>query len=130
MLSVTPSLMGTVLRWKDSILSVAAAPRTAEGDGWTFAEASREAGPSRDSRGLRDFLRLRREAFRRNLCEKLVGYALGRTILLSDEQLADRMTTLLEQNDGRFSVLVTTIVNSQQFRYRRGAEGPEKEEQQ
>ncbi len=80
--------------------------------------------------GLRDFLRLRRDRFRRNLCEKLVGYALGRTILLSDEQLVDRMTTELEQNDGRFSVLVTTLVNSQQFRYRRGAEGPEKEEQQ
>ena len=80
--------------------------------------------------GLRDFLRLRRDRFRRNLCEKLVGYALGRTILLSDEQLVDRMTTLLEQNDGRFSVLVTTLVNSQQFRYRRGAEGPEKKEQQ
>ncbi len=80
--------------------------------------------------GLRDFLRLRRDTFRRNLCEKLVGYALGRTILLSDRQLVDRMASELEQNDGRFSVLVTTLVDSQQFRYRRGAESPEEEERQ
>jgi len=80
--------------------------------------------------GLRDFLRLRRNTFRRNLCEKLVGYALGRTILLADEQLVDRMMNKLEENEGRFSVLVATLVNSQQFRYRRGAGNlPEKERQ-
>ena len=73
--------------------------------------------------GLRDYLLgSRREQFLRNFSKKLLGYALGRAVTLSDEPLVDRMLGRLEKDDYRFSSLVQTIVASRQFRYRRGLE--------
>ena len=73
--------------------------------------------------GLRDYLLgSRREQFLRNFSKKLLGYALGRAVTLSDEPLVDRMLDRLEKDDYRFSSLVQTIVASCQFRYRRGLE--------
>ena len=47
--------------------------------------------------GLRDYLLTkRRDAFLRQFCRKLLGYALGRGVQLSDEPLLDEMQTQLK----------------------------------
>lgn len=71
--------------------------------------------------GLRNYLLTeRRDDFVRVFCRKLLGYALGRRVLLSDEPLLDEMAAALAENDYRFSVAVQTIVLSPQFRQIRG----------
>ncbi|MFP6703842.1 MAG: DUF1588 domain-containing protein, partial [Planctomycetaceae bacterium] len=71
--------------------------------------------------GLRDYLlEQRREEFLRQFCRKLLGYAIGRELQLSDRPLVDLMLDRLAENDFRFSVAVETIVSSQQFRMIRG----------
>ncbi len=71
--------------------------------------------------GLRDYLlNARREAVLRQFCRKLLGYALGRSVQLSDEPLLKEMHERLEKNDYRFAVAVDTIVRSRQFRNIRG----------
>ena len=64
------------------------------------------------------YLRQEKNTFYRNICEKLLGYALGRSENLSDRLLIDKMMQILD-NDPRFSTLVTEIVTSKQFRYKR-----------
>jgi hypothetical protein len=56
----------------------------------------------------------------RQFCRKLLGYALGRGVPLSDEPLLTEMRQRLAQNEFRFSVAVETIVRSRQFREIRG----------
>jgi hypothetical protein len=68
--------------------------------------------------GLRQYLRRQQPQFERNLCGKLLGYALGRPEMASDRPLIDAMQADLK-DDGRFADLVVHIVTSQQFRYRR-----------
>ncbi len=68
--------------------------------------------------GLRSYLRRQRPQFERNLCDKLLGYALGRSELASDRPLIDQMLSDLKREEG-FSNLVVRIVTSKQFRYRR-----------
>jgi hypothetical protein len=76
--------------------------------------------------GLRDYLlNARREVFLRNFCRKLLGYALGRSVQLSDEPLLDQMLVDLKQHDYRFSAAVESIVRSEQFRFHRGLAEPE-----
>ena len=71
--------------------------------------------------GLRKYLsENRRKDFTRQFCRKLLGFALGREVQLSDELLLDRMQTELAKNGYRFSVAVEAVVNSQQFRQIRG----------
>jgi hypothetical protein len=71
--------------------------------------------------GLRNYLLTqRRDAFLRQFCRKLLGYALGRGIQLSDEPLLAEMQAQLKANDYRFSAAVETIVKSRQFREIRG----------
>ena len=62
----------------------------------------------------------RRDEFVRHFCQKLLGYALGREVLLSDEPLLDQMQRSLAQNGFRFSVAIEAIVTSRQFRTIRG----------
>jgi hypothetical protein len=70
--------------------------------------------------GLVDYLRERRqEEFLDNLCRKLLSYALGRTLLLSDDPLVEEMRAKLAGNGYRFGSLVETIVTSPQFLRRR-----------
>ena len=64
----------------------------------------------------------RRQDFVRTLCRKFLGYALGRSVLLSDQPLLMEMEAALEKNDDRFSVLFATVVRSPQFRKQRGGE--------
>ncbi|MCH2211603.1 MAG: DUF1592 domain-containing protein [Fuerstiella sp.] len=71
--------------------------------------------------GLRGYLlEQRREEFLRQFCRKLLGYALGREVQLSDTPLLDTMLVRLSTGDFRFAVAVETIVASPQFRMIRG----------
>jgi hypothetical protein len=67
--------------------------------------------------GLRQYLvKERLDAFVRQFCKKLLGYALGRDVSLSDEPLLKSMQERLAKNGFRFSVAVDAIVGSEQFR--------------
>ena len=71
--------------------------------------------------GLIDYIRHHRQQdFVDNLCRKLLAYALGRGLLLSDDKLVRDLRARLEANDYRFSILVDTIVSSPQFLNMRG----------
>ena len=68
--------------------------------------------------GLRDYLLTRRkEDFLRHFCTKLLGYALGRSVTLSDRPLIDEMIAGLKANDYRISAAVLAVVRSKQFRF-------------
>jgi hypothetical protein len=63
--------------------------------------------------GLRDYLvEKRRDDFLRQFCRKLLGYAIGRELQLSDRPLIDEMLARLAKNDYRASVALETIVLS------------------
>lgn len=68
--------------------------------------------------GLLRFLKTKDDQVRKTLSYKLVGYALGRTVLASDLLLIDRMVK--GGGEATFSQLVTEIATSRQFRNRRG----------
>ena len=71
--------------------------------------------------GLRTYLRQRRqEDFLDNLCRKLLSYALGRSLLPSDDKTIGQMRDQLARSDHRFGSLVETIVASPQFLHKRG----------
>jgi hypothetical protein len=71
--------------------------------------------------GLKAYLRDRREEeFIDNLSRKMLAYALGRGLLLSDEELLREMRTKLKANGHRFGVLVESVVTSPQFLNKRG----------
>ena len=71
--------------------------------------------------GLRHYLITRRsDDFQRQFCRKLLGYALGRSVQLSDKPLIDSMLTQLNANDGKISTAIEMIVRSPQFREVRG----------
>ena len=70
---------------------------------------------------LRDYLvNDRRDAVLDQFCRKLLGYALGREVLLSDQPLLAEMRKRLAENDYRVSMAVETIIQSPQFREIRG----------
>ena len=76
--------------------------------------------------GLRSYLLQRRgEDFRRQFCRKLVGYALGRSVGLSDELLMAKMSAALGEKDDRISRAMLILVKSRQFRYHRGRDHAE-----
>lgn len=69
---------------------------------------------------LRAYLReRRRDEFVENVCRKLLAYALGRSLLPSDDRLIAEMRDKLAAEDHRFGTLVETIVLSSQFRNKR-----------
>jgi hypothetical protein len=53
-------------------------------------------------------------------CRKLLGYALGREVALSDLLLLEKMQKQLKANNFRFGTAVEAIVTSEQFRKIRG----------
>ena len=55
------------------------------------------------------------------LSKKMIGYALGRTVLASDRPLIDGLVAA--GGDATFSHLAAEIVTSRQFRNRAGEEG-------
>jgi hypothetical protein len=68
---------------------------------------------------LHHYFEMEKTLVYRNICKKLLGYALGRSEILADRLLIDTMMQSLE-DDNRFSNLITQIVTSTQFRYQRG----------
>jgi hypothetical protein len=80
--------------------------------------------------GLRDYLlTVRRETIIRQFCRKLLGYALGRGVQLSDMPLLAQIEQNLAQHDYRFSAAMETIVRSKQFREIRGRDADAEEPQ-
>lgn len=67
--------------------------------------------------GLLTYLKSQERQVMKNLSNKLLGYALGRTVLASDQPLVEELTKA--GTDVTFSKLVTEVVTSKQFRYRR-----------
>jgi hypothetical protein len=66
--------------------------------------------------GLQEYIRANREKdFVDNLCRKMLVYALGRSLILSDEPLVQRMNARLAASGYRMGALVETIVTSPQF---------------
>lgn len=71
--------------------------------------------------GLKTYIRDHREEdFVDNLSRKLLAYALGRTLQLSDEPTLRQMRQKLADDGFRFGSLVESIVNSPQFLNKRG----------
>ena len=71
--------------------------------------------------GLRDYLLTRRQDdFLRQFSRKLLGYALGRSVQLSDKPLLDAMVARLKDGEGRVGGALELIVRSSQFREVRG----------
>jgi hypothetical protein len=73
--------------------------------------------------GLRNYLLTKkREAIVRQFCRKLLGYSLGRSVILSDRPLLTEMQAELGKHDWHFTAALETIVRSKQFREIRGSE--------
>src|SRR5262245_56733281 len=73
--------------------------------------------------GLKTYLRANRQNdFIENLSRKLLSYALGRSLILSDDILIESMRSKLERDGYQFDSLVESIVTSPQFRYKRGGD--------
>jgi hypothetical protein len=69
--------------------------------------------------GLRQFLGTRQGELDRQFCRKLLGYALGRTLLPTDRPLVEDMVRELSAHEGRFSAGMMAVVKSRQFKNRR-----------
>jgi hypothetical protein len=73
--------------------------------------------------GLKTYLRASRQNdFLDNLSRKLLAYALGRSLILSDDILIESMRAKLVRDSYRFDSLVESIVTSSQFRNKRGGD--------
>jgi hypothetical protein len=79
--------------------------------------------PDKKLKGLppfADYLATQRHAdFTKTLCQKFLGYALGRSLQLSDQPLLDAMQTALATQHQRLDVLFELVVLSPQFRNQR-----------
>ena len=85
--------------------------------------------PIEGPEGLRSYLlNDRRDAFERQFCRKLVGYALGRSVQLSDEPLLDEIQATLAARGHRVHVAIEAIVSSRQFREIRGQDAAHADE--
>jgi hypothetical protein len=74
-----------------------------------------------DAAALRNYLiRDKRDRLIRQFCKKLLGYALGRSIILSDRPLLDSIQKRLESEHYRVGAAFEEIVLSKQFRFIRG----------
>ena len=71
--------------------------------------------------GLRDYLLTRKkDVIVRLFCRRLLGYASGRAVTLSDTALLDELAAELNKDGGTVSAAVRVIVRSPQFRMIRG----------
>ncbi len=71
--------------------------------------------------GLRRYLiETRRDEFVNNLCRKLFSYALGRSLILSDNPTIEQMQAKLAADGYRFESLIESIITSPQFLQKRG----------
>ena len=73
--------------------------------------------------GLRKYLlTTKRDFLVRQFCRNLLGYSLGRGVMLSDKPLLEEKQTQLRKNDYHFTPALETILRSKQFREIRGKE--------
>jgi hypothetical protein len=71
--------------------------------------------------GLKSYVMKKRFSdFRRNFCESLLAYALGRTLIVSDDLLVEEMIRQMDQHENRIRVAFDVIVQSRQFQTKRG----------
>jgi hypothetical protein len=76
-----------------------------------------------DLDGLRNhLLTRRRDSFELQFLRKLLGYALGRAVLLSDQPLLDEIRAEWPQHGHRIGFAIERILMSPQFRCARGSE--------
>ncbi len=76
---------------------------------------------------LKQVLRDRADAFRRNLSEKLLTYALGRGLEHYDGEAVAAIADTARENGDRWSAFVTGVVESAPFRMRRAETGEPRE---
>ena len=69
---------------------------------------------------LREKLLQDKDTFTRFLAERMLTYALGRSVEYYDRQAIDQIVSDVAKDDYKFSRLVTAIANSDPFRMRRG----------
>jgi hypothetical protein len=82
-----------------------------------FLDGAEESGVE----GLRHYIKLHRENdFLNTLCQQLLAYGLGRTLILSDDSTIREMRAKLAANGFRFDTLVESVVTSPQFLNKRG----------
>ena len=82
---------------------------------------ARDGAELDDLAGLRDYLANRRgREFVRQFCRKLLGYALGRAVQLSDLPLLEAIEADLVEHGGKVGRVVERIVTSPQFLCIRG----------
>ena len=113
----TPGWTRSASAWRTSMASAPGdPPRRASRS--TSPGRSRAASRSEGPSGLRAVLIARRESFARCLAEKLLTYALGRGLGLADRCFVDEIVRKLERGEGRFSALVSAIVESPPFQNR------------
>jgi hypothetical protein len=73
--------------------------------------------------GIRQYIRAHREDdFVNGFAGKLLAYALGRSLALSDEPLIQEIGRELAGDGHRFKTLIDSIVTSRQFLNKRGRE--------
>lgn len=77
---------------------------------------------------LKEILTGKKDMVARNVAEKLMVYALGRGLEYYDERTIKQVVAEMGKNDYKFSTLVSSIVQSDPFRLRRGKELKEKYE--
>ena len=66
-------------------------------------------------KGLQQFLKERNPEFDALFCRKLLGYALGRSVLPTDKLLLEQMRKQLQNGDPTFAGAVLAVVESPQF---------------
>jgi hypothetical protein len=77
--------------------------------------------------GLRAWLiQSKKKDVERTFSRKLLGYALGRSVTLSDQPLIDQMVESLEKG-GSLSDALVQVATSRQFRFHRGLEATREE---
>ena len=81
------------------------------------------AGEGTGLDGLRRYIRQHRQKdFVDNICRKMLAYALGRSLMLSDDPLIHQTEGKLAQNDYRLNTLVECFVTGPQFLNKRGGD--------
>lgn len=73
--------------------------------------------------GLKKYIREQRQNdYIDNISTKLVAYALGRSMMLSDDPLIQEMHARLASSGYQFDSMIQSIVTSRQFLNKRGSE--------
>lgn len=85
-----------------------------------LADGTKFQGPDQ----LRAVLLERKDLFIRNLTNKMLGYALGRGLTLSDSCTVDSIVAQVKKNDYSARTLIEVIVLSVPFRYQAAAPEP------